>query len=104
MLENPTVWYNIPLIHVERKNDSIRHITGVDEDAKLLPLAKFFDATGTYRLAPYLEDAYQAQNPTSFQKDFIKTDQKVNLLYSALEGDLLKIFPVPGAENNKWVS
>lgn len=104
MMENPQVWYNVPIIYVERKNDSIRKLAKVEEGQKLLPLASFFDATGTYRLAPYLQDAYQAQVPSSIQKDIIKTDQKVNLLYGALEGDLLRIFPVPGDDENTWAS
>ena len=104
MIENAQLWYNVPIIHVERKNDSLRKIAKVDAKQKLLPLASFFDATGTYRLAPYLEAAYQAKVPSSIQKDLIKTDQKVNLLYSALDGNLFRIFPVPGDSNNKWVS
>src|SRR5690606_1208435 len=39
-----------------------------------------------------------------FQKDFIEADRKVNLLGSALYGSILKIFPIPNDENNKWVS
>ena len=30
--------------------------------------------------------------------------RKVNLLFSALEGEILKIFPVPNDLNNKWIS
>ena len=67
-------------------------------------LVSFFDATGTYRLARYLEEAYRAGVPNQFQKDFIEVDKRVNLLYSALEGKILRIFPVPNHNNNKWVS
>lgn len=42
--------------------------------------------------------------PNQFQKDFIETDRKVNLLYSALQGKVLRIFPIPQDENNRWVS
>ncbi len=45
---------------------------------------KFFDARGNYKLSPYLDEAYKAAVPNQFQKDFIETDKKVNLLYSAL--------------------
>ena len=47
---------------------------------------------GNYRLAPYLEDAYKSSLPNQFEKDFIESDRKVNLMFSALEGDILKIF------------
>ncbi|MFZ0491347.1 MAG: cytochrome c biogenesis protein CcsA [Salegentibacter sp.] len=104
MLENPMVWYNIPLIYVKPGNDSLRKIAGVDKNQKYLSLTDFFNESGNYKLNPYLEDAYRASVPNQFQKDFMETDKKVNLLYRALEGKVLKIFPVPGDENNKWVS
>jgi cytochrome c-type biogenesis protein CcsB len=104
MTENPALWYNVPLIYVKPNNDSIRHIAEVGEDEKYIALTNFFDNTGTYKLSPYLEKAYQASVPNQFQKDFIETDRKVNLLYNALQGKVLRIFPVPGDVNNKWIS
>ena len=59
---------------------------------------------GNYRLAPYLEDAYKSSLPNQFEKDFIESDRKVNLMFSALEGDILKIFPIPYDSNNKWIA
>ena len=60
--------------------------------------------SGNYRLAPYLEDAYKSSLPNQFEKDFIESDRKVNLMFSALEGDILKIFPVPYDANDKWIA
>ncbi|MDG1870687.1 MAG: cytochrome c biogenesis protein CcsA, partial [Flavobacterium sp.] len=57
-----------------------------------------------YKLSPYLDAAYKAANPNQFEKDFIETDKKVNLMESALSGRILKIFPIPNDPNNKWVS
>ncbi|HET8809645.1 MAG TPA: cytochrome c biogenesis protein CcsA [Flavobacteriaceae bacterium] len=104
MMQMPTLWYNVPLIKVERKNDSLHKILKIEKGKQLVPLAEFFDARGNYKLSPYLEAAYRAKVPNQFQKDFKKADQKVNLLYSALQGKLLRIFPLPNSENNKWVS
>lgn len=104
MTENPMVWYNVPLIFVEKKNDSLHNLLGVEEGRKYLSLTDFFARTGEYKLSEYLDEAYRAAVPNKFQKDFIETDKKVNLLYQALQGKILKIFPVPGDENNKWVS
>ncbi|UJH91520.1 cytochrome c biogenesis protein CcsA [Antarcticibacterium sp. 1MA-6-2] len=104
MIENPALWYNAPLIYVKPNNDSIHHITGVEEGRKYLAMTDFFDRTGAYKLSPFLEDAYKASVPNQFQKDFIDVDRKVNLLFYALQGEMLRIFPIPGDENNKWVS
>tara|TARA_B110000971_G_scaffold135457_1_gene138472 strand:+ start:6 stop:3131 length:3126 start_codon:yes stop_codon:yes gene_type:complete len=104
ILNAPAVWYNIPVIYLKRGNDSIRSILGVNAKAKFAPLMSFFDTTGVYKLSTQLEGAYRTPVPNQFQKDFIEVDKRVNLLYSALEGKVLRIFPIPEDENNKWVS
>ena len=104
ILNAPAVWYNIPVIYLKRGNDSIRSILGVNTKAKFAPLMSFFDTTGVYKLSTQLEGAYRTPVPNQFQKDFIEVDKRVNLLYSALEGKVLRIFPIPEDENNKWVS
>ncbi|MFH6989740.1 cytochrome c biogenesis protein CcsA [Flavobacterium collinsii] len=98
------VWIQIPLIHLKAGNDSIRKIIGVDKEAKRAPFVQFFDANGNYKLSPYLDAAYKAANPNQFEKDFIDTDKRVNLMESALSGSILKIFPIPNDPNHKWVS
>ena len=42
--------------------------------------------------------------PNAFQKEFRETDQRVNLLFNAVEGFTLKIFPIPDDENDKWIT
>ncbi len=104
MLQRPALWYNVPLIKVERKNDSLHEILGIDKGRQHVALAEFFDSRGNYKLSEYLEGAYRAKVPNQFQKDFKNADQKVNLLYRTLQGKLFKIFPIPNDENHKWVS
>ena len=98
------VWIQVPIIYLRSGNDSIRKIIGVEKDAEHAPFVKFFDANGNYKLSSYLETAYKAANPNQFEKDFIETDKKVNLMESALSGSILKIFPIPNDPNNKWIS
>jgi len=103
--ESPMLWYNVPVIYLKaKKGDSIRKLIGVAKDVKYVPLADFFTDRGDYVLAPYLDEAYKAQIPNGFQKEFKETDQRVNLLYNTIEGRSLKIFPIPEDENNKWIS
>ena len=104
ILNGPAIWYNIPIIHLKRGNDSIRSIAGVDKKAKYAPLISFFDEEGNYKIATQMEEAYRAAIPNQFNKDFIEVDKRINLLYSALEGKVLRVFPIPDDENNKWVS
>ncbi|MBZ4035049.1 cytochrome c biogenesis protein CcsA [Flavobacterium sp. 17A] len=104
MTQYAQVWIQVPLIYINTKNDSIRKIIGIDSKDKYAPFVKFFDEQGNYKLSPYLDAAYKAGNPNSFEKDFIDTDKKVNLMESALSGSILKIFPIPNDPNHKWVS
>ncbi|EMQ94028.1 Putative cytochrome C-type biogenesis protein [Xanthomarina gelatinilytica] len=103
--ESPLLWYNVPIIYLKpQKADSIRRLIGVAESQKYVALVDFFTENGAYKLAPYLEEAYKAQIPNGFQKEFKETDQRVNLLYNTIEGYALRIFPIPDDENNKWIS
>lgn len=104
MKQFPFAWIEVPLIYIKSGNDSIRKIIGADKSEKLIPFKKFFDDKGNYKLSPYLDEAYKTANPNQFEKDFVETDKKVNLMNSALFGSILKIYPVPNDKNNKWLS
>jgi cytochrome c-type biogenesis protein CcsB len=104
MIENPVVWYTTPMIYLKRGNDSLHNILGIEKGKKHATLTDFFNPDGSYKLSPYLGEAYRAEVRNQFQKDFVSADQRVNLFYDALQGKLLKIFPIPDHPNNKWVS
>ena len=103
--ESPQFWYNVPIIYLKaKKDDSIRKIIGVEKSVKYATLGHFFTRNGEYKLAPYLEDSYKAIAPNGYQKEFIEADQRVNLLHNTVQGNSLRIFPIPEDENNKWIS
>ncbi|MFL1011552.1 cytochrome c biogenesis protein CcsA [Flavisericum labens] len=103
--ESPMLWYNVPIIYLKpKKGDSIRSLINIPKSEKYVALADFFTDKGEYKLAPFLDEAYKAQVPNGFQKEFKETDQRVSLLYNAIEGMSLKIFPIPNDDNNKWIS
>ncbi|MDT0607342.1 cytochrome c biogenesis protein CcsA [Croceitalea rosinachiae] len=105
MMLNPPVWYNTEFISLgKRENDSIREIVGVPKSQKLVKATDFFDATGMYKLKPYMLEATSTNNPNNFQKDFKKVNERLNLLDMALSGQIVKIFPLLNDENNKWIS
>lgn len=103
--ESPLLWYNAPIIYLKpRKADSIRTIIGIDYDQKYASLLDFFTPDGGNKLGPYIEDAYKAQVPNGFQKEVKEAYGRLGLLSDAIEGRSIKIFPVPGDENNTWIS
>ena len=104
MTQFPQLWFQVPFIHLEKRNDSLHNILGIEKGLKYARLVDFFDERGNYKLSPYLEEAFTAAVPNKFQKDFIEADKKVNLLHLALSGNILKVFPIPYDNNSKWVS
>jgi len=105
MQESPQLWYNVPIIYLKpKKADTIRNLIGIPKQQKYAALIDFLDKNLNYKLGPFLEDAYRAQVPTAIQKEFKEADQRVSLLFNTLEGDALRLFPIPSDENNKWVS
>lgn len=105
MQESPQLWYNVPIIYLKpKKADTIRQLIGIPKEQKYAALIDFLDKNLNYKLGPYLEEAYSAQVPTAIQKEFKEADQRVSLLFNSLEGDALRLFPIPEDENNKWVS
>lgn len=104
MSEFPRLWVEVPLIALKRGNDSIRHVAGVPDGQKEISLLDLFDDKGNYKLEPYLAAATRTTTPNQYQKDFIKAHENFSLLNAALSGSILKIFPIPGDEGNKWVS
>ena len=104
MMQFPQEWFNVEFIYITKKNDSIRKLIGVPEGQKFVKGVDFFNADGSYKLAPYLEAAFATNTPNQFQKGFREFNLKLGLLNQALGGDILRIFPLPQDENNKWVS
>jgi len=98
------VWYDVPIIYLNRKNDSIRKIAGLEKGTKFAAMSDFFDARGNYKLARLLEEANREKVQNQFQVDFIDLDKRINLLNLAISGQVLKVLPIPNDEGNKWVS
>lgn len=103
--ESPLLWYNVPIIYLKpMKTDSLKTILGIPKDKKYATIVDFFDENLSYKLNPYLEDAYKTKSPNGYQKELKLADQRATILSNAIEGLTLKIFPVPEDDNNKWIS
>ena len=46
IMNNPAIWYNVPLIYLRRGNDSIRKLINIDLSSKYDPLLSFLDKNG----------------------------------------------------------
>jgi cytochrome c-type biogenesis protein CcsB len=104
IIENPRLWYEVPVIYLEKGNTEIRKIIGVASTAKYAALSDFITPVGIYKIKEKVGEAQKKKEKNKFEKDIIKIDRRIGLLYSAIGGGILKIYPVPEDENNKWVS
>jgi len=102
--QNPRVWFQIPVIYIEKGNTKLRDIIGIKHEDKYASLANFFDQKGNYKISELQQEAQKSNIKSKFEKDIINVDRRVNLLYSAITGAVLKIFPVPNDANNTWVA
>ncbi len=102
--QNPRVWFQIPVIYIEKGNTKLRDIIGIPHENKYASLSNFFDLKGNYKISEHQQKAQKSNIKSKFEKDIINIDRRVNLLYSAVTGAILKIFPVPNDANHTWVA
>ena len=104
MTQFPQLWYETEMIYIKKGNDSIRKILGIPAKQEFASFRSCIDDRGNYKLGHYVDEAKKSANPNQFEKDFIATDEKVELMNMALSGQILTIFPIPKDSNNKWIS
>jgi cytochrome c-type biogenesis protein CcsB len=101
MMADPGYWQTVPMVKVS--NSDLKRKLGINSN-----YASFNDfleeGMGYYKLSDDVNAALNKKpvERTSYDKDLIKVDERVNVLYMALTGEFLNIFPEPGHPNNKW--
>ena len=102
----PWFWGRAPIIAIdaEKGNDILKALE--KENTEFLSLQDFFDTEGNYRIEDMVNAAHQTKTSERNEatKEIIKVDERFNIVYHALSTSYLKIFPVPGDVNNKWVA
>jgi len=93
-------WSKTPLIKIS--SSEVRKVLGISGD-----YAAFADIvnlnTNEYKLNNYVNLAYEkpANARNKFDKEIIKVDERVNIIYMIYIGEFMKIFPV-NDPNMKW--
>lgn len=103
MYHNNKKWYHIQLIK-NGKNEKLHQLIGSDE--KLLRYDQFFEQSGTYKLRTAVRQAFamNAADRSTFEKELMKIDERLNITSMIFEGRLFRWLPMPGDENNRWLS
>ncbi len=100
----PDYWQHTAMIKV--KNKELTALLGIEGNKAAF--VDFFNhgVDGSYKLSRFVQEAF-AQKPaqrTAFQKEVIKADEKVNILYMIFSGQMARIFPSPNHPENLWLS
>ena len=104
MQYRPDAWQLIPCIKVEETtSDTIAKIITITKNNFAKP-AHFFDFQGNYKLKKIVADAYaKAEGKrNTLDKNVIKLDERLNIIWSIFNGQFLRIFPNTLDPNLKW--
>ncbi|WP_457624014.1 cytochrome c biogenesis protein CcsA [Persephonella sp.] len=104
MLVMPRYWQRIPVIKVS--HPAIKKLLGIPMDARYFAFIDAFDKDGNYKLYDVVQQA-QAKRPAErnqFDKELLKIDERINILYMVFTGELFRIFPLKGDPNHTWYS
>jgi len=101
MILYPDEWKNTPLFEVD--NPEIHRLLGF-KGAEVC--FNDFISNGQYLISEFVNNAYNKQVPerSIFDKEIMKLDERINILYMVQSGDYLRIFPDEKSHNNKWIS
>ncbi len=102
LMLNPEIWATMPIIKIKHPELLKRF----KNENQLVPISEMFSMQHGYVLTKDVDEAYAkgAGKQNQLEKDIIKLDERVNVLYAALNGDLLTIFPDSLSENHQWHS
>ncbi len=100
IIASPGEWFNEQLIYLPDKALRKLYASG----NKYASYGRFFNAQGKYILGRDVERIYSTppQERNKADKEILKLDEKVNILYSLFEGEMLPLFPNP--HGGEWLS
>jgi cytochrome c-type biogenesis protein CcsB len=107
MMLAPDSWREITMIRTANKE--LNKIIGIDENSKYSSFSQFFEFPSEmagYKISPYVDEAIRKApgKRNKFDKAVLKIDERVNVAYMVYTGSLLRIWPAPNDENNKWMA
>ncbi|OCS01928.1 cytochrome c biogenesis protein CcsA [Campylobacter fetus] len=108
MMVNSSYWRNVPIIKIT--DEELKKILEIPMNQKYASFNDFFTKDNSdnmeYKLIKYSELANRkspgARN--QFDKDVIKADEKLNILYMVFMGELFRVIPKKDDVNNAWFS
>jgi cytochrome c-type biogenesis protein CcsB len=96
----PQMWTQVPLIAIPNKEISRRYNLPENHSAYI----HFFDAHGHYRFLNEIQHIHTkpANEQTAYEKELIRIDERVNIIYLLLNLGMPGIFPNPIDPSHTW--
>jgi hypothetical protein len=87
-------WKDVPLIRVS--NSDLRKVVGIKGNMVSFSNLVDISGKGTYKLSEQVNTAYEKApaRRNKFDKEVMKVDERVNIIYMIYKGDFMKIFPL----------
>jgi len=109
MITRPDIWKDVKIIKIN--TPKLKKFLGIAESEKYISFSEAFGEKNNYLLAKESEKALLTKpiERGTYEKDIIKVDEKLNIIYSVFNGALLNIFPKvydeqSADDNFKWYS
>jgi cytochrome c-type biogenesis protein CcsB len=103
MISRPDIWKDIRMLSI--KTPKLKKYLNVDNNRKYVAFTEVL-VGNDYKLKDLAEEAH-AVDPNkrgTYEKDIIKLDERLNIMFMVFSGELLKIFPKMEKNNTTWYS
>lgn len=102
IISDPALWQQVPML--KTTNKELRKQLGIT--GKYARFSDFFQSgqTNSYRMSQWVEAAYQKKgmDQSTFDKEVMKMDEKINVFYLIYSYSYLKFFPKTTDPAGKW--
>jgi cytochrome c-type biogenesis protein CcsB len=102
-MTNPQPWFEEDVIRV--RFPAVREFLKLPESKTHVSAASLFNENGQYILSDEVNNSLRTpdRDRSKFQRKLLKLDERFNIYYNALNGGGLRLYPMPGDQNNKWL-
>ena len=102
MILDKPYWLEEKIIYI-KKGTGVADSLGIE--GKYASVKDFFNPDGTEKLKELVQSSFAKKDVEKnvFDKEVIKANERMNIVLQTMNGAFLKIFPIAGSIDNKWV-
>jgi cytochrome c-type biogenesis protein CcsB len=103
LISRPDIWKDVKLLKI--KTPKLKKFLNIDAKRDYVAFTEIL-VGNDYKLKDILEQAtiMPPKQRGTFEKDIIKLDERLNILYMVFSGDLFKIYPKMDKDDTNWYS